>query len=226
MNFKEGETILLYKPRRWSSFDIVKKVKNLIHKHTQEVVKIGHAGTLDPLAEGLMILCTGNKTKELTNLTSDEKEYIATIKFGATTPSFDLETDIDCDYSTEHIDRNLLELTLQNFLGIQEQLPPQFSAKKVNGQRAYKKARRGIEVDIKPVQIELKEPEILSFELPVAEIRILCTKGTYIRTLAHDLGKAMNTGAHLIGLKRTQSGAYKLTDAFTLEEFENKLKTQ
>lgn len=218
MDFKEGEVMLVNKPLRWTSFDVVKKLRYAIRNiYGQKKFKVGHAGTLDPLATGLLVICTGKKTKAIDSFVQDEKEYIATIKLGATTPSFDLETEIDNTFPTEHITENLLKETLLSFLGEQEQLPPIFSAKKIDGKRAYESARAGKEVKMRINNIVIHEIELLSFNDLVAEIRVSCSKGTYIRSLANDIGKKMNSGAHLIGLKRTRSGDFLLSEAYEVE---------
>jgi len=222
MDFKEGEVLLVDKPLRWTSFDVVKKLRFAIRNiYGQKKFKVGHAGTLDPLATGLLVICTGKKTKEIDSFIQDEKEYVATIKFGATTPSFDLETAIDQTFPAEHITEDLLKETLNEFLGEQEQLPPIFSAKKIDGKRAYESARAGKEVVMRINNIVIHEIELLSFDDLVAKVRVSCSKGTYIRSLANDIGVKMKSGAHLIGLERTRSGSFLLADAydvFTLVE--------
>jgi len=221
MNFAEGEILLIYKPVQWTSFDVVKKIRNLICKHADANIKIGHAGTLDPLADGLMILCTGKKTKEIEKYQAREKEYIAYIKLGATTPSFDCETEEDFIFPFEHIDDVQINELPKLFIGEQKQLPPVFSAKKVNGQRAYKKARKGIEVTIEPSLIHIYELEIISFSNPDLVIRVKCSKGTYIRSLARDIGKTLNSGAYLTGLKRTKIGEFDISQCLSLEKFKD-----
>jgi tRNA pseudouridine55 synthase len=220
----EGSLILINKPYRWTSFDVVKKVKVILEKHYGiRGIKVGHAGTLDPLATGLMIICAGKYTKDLTNFQGLDKEYIATIKLGNTTPSFDLETQVDQTYPTEHITQQLVEKTLQNFKGETKQVPPVYSAKSLNGRRAYKFARKGQAVEMSPSSISISEIELLDCHLPIIKIRVRCSKGTYIRALARDIGVSLNSGAHLIALERTIIGQYTLNEAITLEEFENKL---
>jgi tRNA pseudouridine55 synthase len=222
--FVEGEVILIDKPLTWTSFSVVKKLGNLIKKrYNLDNIKVGHAGTLDPLATGLLVICTGKKTKEISDYQNTDKEYIATIEFGKTTPSFDLETKFDREFPTNHISLDLISEKIKLFIGEINQIPPLYSAKFVNGRRAYKIARKGIDMELKPNKITIKELEILEFNLPVLVIRILCTKGTYIRSFAHDLGRSLNSGAYLKALKRTISGAYKIKDAQSIEEFQEKL---
>jgi tRNA pseudouridine55 synthase len=182
-------------------------------------IKVGHAGTLDPLATGLMIVCVGKYTKKIDTYQSQVKEYIATLQLGASTPSFDLETEIDQEYPTEHITRELIDETLKGFIGSIEQRPPDYSAVKVNGKRAYEYARKGQEVEIKKKTLVIDEIEVLEFEGDVLKIRVVCSKGTYIRALARDIGQALNSGAHLTALQRTQIGDFKIDDAIEIEDF-------
>ncbi|WP_282125941.1 tRNA pseudouridine(55) synthase TruB [Marinifilum flexuosum] len=219
-DFQQGAFILLNKPYKWTSFDLVNKVKFKI-KHMLRVkkIKVGHAGTLDPLATGLMIVCVGKYTKKIDTYQSQVKEYIATLQLGATTPSFDLETEIDQEYPTEHITRELVDKTLKGFIGSIEQRPPDYSAVKVNGKRAYEYARKGQEVEIKKKTLVIDEIEVLEFEENVLKIRVVCSKGTYIRALARDIGQALNSGAHLTALQRTQIGDFKIDDAIEIEDF-------
>jgi tRNA pseudouridine55 synthase len=222
--FIEGEIILIDKPLRWTSFNVVKKIGNLIKKRYQlGSIKVGHAGTLDPLATGLLIICTGKKTKEIANLTDSYKEYIAEIEFGKSTSSYDLETEFNGEYPYSHINADLIQEKLKSFIGEIEQVPPLYSAKFVNGKRAYKIARKGINMELKASKITIKEIEILEFDLPVLKVRLLCSKGTYIRSFAHDLGRSLNSGAYLKSLKRTISGSYKIKDAQSIDEFQEKL---
>ena len=232
LEFKEGLIIPINKPYDWTSFDAVRKVKNLIIGKFRTLpgerikkLKVGHAGTLDPLAEGLIILCTGKATKKIQEIQDAPKEYIATIELGKTTPSFDLETHYDQEFPTNHITKNFVIHTLLSFLGEQEQIPPVFSAKNVDGKRAYTYARNGVQLELKPSIINIFELELTRFELPIIEIRIVCSKGTYIRSLAHDIGKALNSGGHLIKLVRTRIGTYTLDLSVTINEFENILST-
>ncbi|OFX83607.1 MAG: tRNA pseudouridine(55) synthase TruB [Bacteroidetes bacterium GWF2_33_16] len=230
--FKEGLVIPINKPYDWTSFDAVRKVKNLIlnkfRTTTGEKIsklKVGHAGTLDPLAEGLIILCTGKATKKIQELQDAPKEYVATIELGKTTPSFDLETLYDQEFPIEHITEKFVKDSLVSFIGEQEQVPPVYSAKNVNGKRAYDYARKGIELELKPSIITISEIELTKFNLPLIEIRIVCSKGTYIRSLAHDIGKTLNSGGHLVKLIRTKIGSYNVENSVTISEFEKILTT-
>ena len=227
MNFKEGEVLYFDKPLRWTSFALVNKVRyHISRKLGVKKIKVGHAGTLDPLATGVMIVCTGKDTKRIEEFQYHTKEYIATLKLGATTPSYDLEKEIDATYPTEHITRQLVEDTLKNFVGTIEQIPPAFSACKVDGKRAYDLARKGNEVELKPKTLVIDEIELLECDLPVIKIRVVCSKGTYIRALARDIGEALGSGAHLIGLIRTRVGEVKLEDCMQVENFETWLDQQ
>lgn len=187
-------------------------------------IKVGHAGTLDPLATGLMIICTGKATKRIEEFRDLDKEYIATLHFGETTSSYDLETEVNGKYPTSHITKRILEETLKNFLGEQQQVPPLHSAKFIDGKRAYEFARKGVEKELKPVSVTYRKIELLSFRDQDAKIRVLCSKGTYIRSFARDLGKALNSGCYLSGLERISIGGYTLSDAFTLEKFDQYLE--
>ncbi|PXX97111.1 tRNA pseudouridine(55) synthase TruB [Marinifilum breve] len=219
-DFQQGAFILLNKPYKWTSFDLVNKVKFKVkHKLRVKKIKVGHAGTLDPLATGLMIVCVGKYTKKIDTYQSQVKEYTATLQLGATTPSFDLETEIDQEYPTEHITRELIDETLKGFIGSIEQRPPDYSAVKVNGKRAYEYARKGQEVEIKKKTLVIDEIEVLEFAENVLKIRVVCSKGTYIRALARDIGQALNSGAHLTALQRTQIGDFKIDDAIEIEDF-------
>lgn len=223
-SIKEGTILLIDKPYKWTSFDVVGKLRSLIKKFTGEKsAKIGHAGTLDPLATGLLVICTGKATKMVMNLTADSKEYIAKIKVGETTPSFDLETNVDATYPFEHVTREMVETVLKSFTGKQMQEPPAFSAKYVNGKRAYEYARKGIVPKLEPVPIEILSLDLIEFSLPFIMLKIVCSKGTYIRALARDIGKALNTGAHLVELRRTRSGEFSVEQALTIDEIEKKL---
>ncbi|MCK5822764.1 MAG: tRNA pseudouridine(55) synthase TruB [Bacteroidales bacterium] len=224
-DFQTGQVILFDKPLEWTSFNIVKKTRNLLRKkYSYKKIKVGHAGTLDPLATGLLIVCTGKFTKQIEKYQAQEKEYIATIKLGQTTPSFDLETEVDKEFSIDHITENLLKDELKKFIGEQQQVPPNFSAKLVDGKRAYVKARNGEDFEIKPNNISISKIEILEFSLPVVKIRISCSKGTYIRALARDVGEAIKSGAHLTGLRRTKIGEFNVNNALTIVEFEDLIK--
>ncbi len=223
-NIKNGQVLLFDKPYKWTSFQVVNKVRWLLcQKYNWKKLKVGHAGTLDPLATGLLILCTGKATKTISELMAIDKEYIAEIKFGETTPSFDLEKEVDKTYPTEHITKELLEKTLKKFNGEIEQIPPLFSAKQVNGTRAYHLARQGSDMELKPSKITINEFEILKYEMPYASFRINCSKGTYIRSLARDLGAELNSGAHLTGLQRTRIGEFQLVNAESMESFEKNI---
>jgi tRNA pseudouridine55 synthase len=224
--FKEGEVLQINKPLHWTSFQVVNKLRWLIkRKLNVKKIKVGHAGTLDPLASGLMILCTGKKTKEIDQYQSAHKEYIATIKLGATTPSYDGESAENRFYSTQHINVDLITQTLQSFLGDLQQFPPIFSAIKVDGKKLYESARKGKEVEIKPRTISIQDIELLSIEMPYVSFRVACSKGTYIRSLAYDLGKAMHSGAWLTKLQRTKIGAYELKNALDIQDFELLMKS-
>ena len=202
MNFIDGEILYIDKPYGWTSFDAVKRVRGALLKRMKlKKLKVGHAGTLDPLATGVMMVCTGRATKLIEQLQAHTKEYVAEIALGATTPSFDLETEVDATYPTAHITRELVEATLTRFIGKIEQVPPAFSACKVNGERAYKIARRGDDVEIKPKVLVIDEIELLSYAPDSITIRVVCSKGTYIRALARDIGAALDSGGHLTVLR-------------------------
>ena len=222
MNFTQGEIIYINKPYRMSSFGALAFVRTRISKKIGvKRVKIGHAGTLDPLATGVLILCTGKKTKEIERLQYDTKEYTATLQLGATTPSYDMEHEVDETYPVEHITRELIEETLKQFVGELPQVPPQYSAVKVNGKRAYKLKRKGNEVELKPKLIRIDEIELTSFDedSKQADIRVVCGKGTYIRSLARDIGEALGSGAYLTALCRTRVGDVQLADCIQIDEF-------
>lgn len=223
--FEEGQVLLFDKPLYWTSFDLVNKVRIMIRSALGiKKIKTGHAGTLDPLAGGLMIICTGRATKRIEEFRGLDKEYVATICLGATTPSYDLETEINGNYPVEHITENLVISTLKGFIGEQMQVPPVHSAKFINGKRAYELARKGIDAEMTPVPVIFRDLELLSFNIPEIQVRILCSKGTYIRSFARDLGHALGSGAYLSSLQRTAIGPHKLENALTLEDFENILK--
>ena len=213
------------KPLRWTSFALVNKIRyHISRKLGVKKIKVGHAGTLDPLATGVMIICTGKATKRIEELQYQTKEYIATLQLGATTPSFDLEKEIDATYPTEHITREMVEETLKKFTGTIEQIPPAFSACKVDGKRAYDLARKGDNVELKPKTLVIDEIELLECNLPVIKIRVVCSKGTYIRALAR--GEALQSGAHLTGLIRTRVGEVRLEDCMQVDQFEEWLEKQ
>lgn len=218
--FEEGEVLLLDKPLYWTSFDLVNKVKTALrHQCGLKKIKVGHAGTLDPLATGLMIVCTGRATKRIEEFRDLTKEYTAVIKFGQTTPSFDLESQVDMEYPCEHITAGAISSQLNDFLGEQLQEPPLFSAKFVDGKRAYELARKKIEKKLDKVKVVFHELELIDYQRNTAKIRIVCSKGTYIRAFAMDLGLALQSGAHLTGLVRDAIGNYRLENALTIEEF-------
>jgi len=221
MNFEEGEILFFNKPLHWTSFDLVNKVRYRISKFLKvKKIKVGHAGTLDPLATGVMIICTGKATKRIEEFQYQTKEYVATLRLGATTPSFDLETTIDRTYETAHITREQVEQILPQFVGSIEQIPPAFSACKVNGDRAYVLARKGQDVELKPKLLVIDEIELLDFRPDELKIRVVCSKGTYIRALARDIGEALQSGAHLIALERTRIGNITLNDCLTIEQWQ------
>lgn len=220
MDFKAGEILHFDKPLTWTSFDLVNKVRYTLCQHLGiKKLKVGHTGTLDPLATGLVTICTGKFTKRIDELQALEKEYVAELKLGATTPSFDLETEEDETFPYEHITKELLEESLKQFLGGIMQVPPAYSAVKVNGVRAYKHARKGEEVVIKAKELVIDSIEIVDFSLPKCTLKIVCSKGTYIRALARDIGKALGSGAYLTGLIRTRVGDSRLEETLDLEKF-------
>jgi len=220
LDFETGEVLLLAKPLYWTSFDLVNKIKMALRHHCGfKKLKVGHAGTLDPLATGLMIVCTGKATKRIDEFQNLNKEYTAVIKFGQTTPSFDLESQVDKEYPADHITAELIREQLNQFLGEQLQEPPLFSAKFVDGKRAYELARKKIDRKLEKVRVFFHEIELLDYKEHTARIRIVCSKGTYIRAFARDLGLALNSGAHLTGLIRNAIGDYRIEKALTVEEF-------
>ena len=223
MDFVEGEIIAFDKPYKWTSFDVVGKARWLLcHRLGVKKLKVGHTGTLDPLATGVVVVCTGKKTKLIDQLQYATKEYVATLQLGATTPSFDLEKPIDATYPTEHITRALIDEVIPTFVGEQWQVPPMFSAVKVDGKRAYELARKGQEVELKPKLLVIDEIEVLAFDVEKMQltIRVVCSKGTYIRALARDIGQKLNSGAHLIALRRTRVGDIRVEDCIDFEQFE------
>jgi len=224
--FKEGEVLLFNKPLHWTSFQLVNKVRWLIKRELGvKKIKVGHAGTLDPLANGLLILCTGKMTKEIDQFQAAEKEYIATIKLGATTPSYDGEMVEDRFYATKHINEDLIKTTLQTFTGEIQQYPPMFSALKVGGKKLYEIARKGNEVAVKPRAITISGLEILELDMPYIKLRVTCSKGTYIRSLAYDIGKTLKSGAWLYKLERTRIGNQTIQGAISLKEFEETMRS-
>lgn len=222
--FKEGQILLFDKPLNWTSFQVVNKVRWLIKQRCKiKKIKVGHAGTLDPLATGLLIICTGKFTKRIQELQGAEKEYTGTISLGSTTPSFDLETEIDQNYPTDHISEEKLQNARQQFVGEIEQTPPVFSALKKDGKRLYEYARKGDEVKIEKRKVQISEFEIDSSRFPEIDFRVVCSKGTYIRSLAHEFGQALNSGAHLSTLRRTRIGEFNVADAYSISSFQNLL---
>ena len=219
-DFKAGEVLLVNKPLLWTSFDVVNKLRyHIKHKLGVKKIKVGHAGTLDPLADGLLIICTGKKTKTIPDLMGLEKEYSGIIRLGGTTPSYDLETSIDQTFKTNHITPELITATAQEMTGTQEQQPPIFSAKKVKGKKAYDLARKGEEVKLKPKKVSIHSFDIEKVENQDVYFRIRCSKGTYIRSVAHDFGKKLDSGAHLAALRRTAIGAFHLNNAKSVDEW-------
>ena len=220
-DFRKGQILLFDKPLGWTSFQVVNKVRWLIRsKHKIKKIKVGHAGTLDPLASGLLILCTGKFTKRIEELQGQEKEYTGTFTLGATTPSYDLETEINETFPTEHLSEERIRAAPAEFLGEIDQYPPVFSALKKDGRRLYEFARTGEEVEIPARKVHIREFEITRIAMPEVDFRVVCSKGTYIRSLAFDFGKALETGAHLSALCRTKIGEYHLKDAMSIESFE------
>lgn len=223
-NVKEGLILPFDKPYGWTSFDLVNLVRKKLCLHLGlKKLKVGHAGTLDPLATGLLILCTGMATKKIRRIQELPKEYEAEITLGATTPSFDLETEINQTYSIEHINTSLLNEKINLFKGKIKQIPPIYSAKKIEGKRAYEFARGGVEKKMDPVEIEIFEINMISYNKPVLQLSIKCSSGTYIRSLAHDIGVGLHSGAYLSGLKRTAIGDYNIKETLDLEKFQNKI---
>lgn len=219
MDFITGETLYIDKPLRWTSFDVVKRIRGaLLRRLGVKKLKVGHAGTLDPLASGVMVIVTGKSTRLIDTLQAAVKEYVATVALGATTPSFDLETEIDATYPTEHITQTAVEEVLKQFTGKIEQIPPAFSACKIDGKRAYHMARKGADVELKPKILVIDEIELLSFSPTSLTLRIVCSKGTYIRALARDIGAALGSGGHLTALRRTRSGDARIDNCLSVEQ--------
>lgn len=226
-DFLEGEILCFDKPYGCTSFDVVGRVRWMLCRRLGiRKLKVGHAGTLDPLATGVLIVCTGKATKRIEELQYGTKEYVATIRLGATTPSFDLEKPIDATYPYEHITREMTEEVLTHFKGTIQQIPPSFSACKVEGKRAYKMARKGNEVELKPKTLQIDEIELTDFSLPDITIRIVCSKGTYIRALARDIGRDLQSGGHLIALRRTRVGDVRVEDCLNPGHFQEWLDSQ
>lgn len=218
MDFKEGEMLLINKPLRWTSFDVVNKIRYAISKKIGERIKVGHAGTLDPLATGLLIICTGKMTKRVEEFAGMDKEYTGTFMLGATTPSYDSETEVNATFATEHIDAALLEEVRKKFTGETKQVPPVFSAIKIDGKTAYEQARKGKEMKMEARTISISEFELTRVAIPEVDFRVVCSKGTYIRSLAFDFGKALNSGAYLKSLCRTKIGKYDVAGALSIDE--------
>tara|TARA_B110000037_G_C17123018_1_gene506698 strand:+ start:4356 stop:5069 length:714 start_codon:yes stop_codon:yes gene_type:complete len=217
-DFQAGSIIIVDKPLTWTSFNVVSKIRYIISRKLNiKKIKVGHAGTLDPLATGVLIICTGKATKTIESIQAAEKEYTGTFFIGATTPSYDKEMPIDNKFSIEHIDKDLMEKTRLSFLGETDQHPPIFSALKVDGKRAYKSAREGVKVKLKPRKITITDFEI-DYNLPELAFKVACSKGTYIRSIAYDFGKKMNAGSYMSSLIRTRNGDYTIEDAWNLEE--------
>lgn len=220
IDFQEGYTMLVDKPYGWTSFDAVNKLRwNIKNKLGVKKIKVGHAGTLDPLATGLLVICTGKNTKLIESFTAEAKSYTGTFLLGKTTPSYDLESEYDTEFPTDHITPELLESVRQSFLGVQQQVPPIFSAKQVDGKRAYELARAGKHVELKSNTVEIMDFQVDAARFPEIDFYIQCSKGTYIRSIAHDFGAALNSGATLIALRRTASGPFRIEDSKTVDEW-------
>ena len=224
VEFPEGYVAVIDKPYEWTSADVVRKIKFQLRKCGYPKIKIGHAGTLDPLATGILLVCIGRATKQVEALQAEEKEYVAELMLGATTPSGDMEHEVDNTYPTEHITREMVEEALKSLTGEREQLPPLYSAKKVQGVRAYEFARAGEEVELKKALINIYELELVEYDMPRIKIRVRCSKGTYIRSLAFEIGEALQSGAYLTSLRRTRSGGFTVEKSHTLEDFMEKLQ--
>jgi tRNA pseudouridine55 synthase len=219
--FEEGKLLLFDKPLYWTSFDLVNRIRGMIRSSLDiKKIKVGHAGTLDPLATGLMIVCTGKFTKRIEEFSNLDKEYIATIHLGETTPSFDMETLPDEKYPTEHITLELVNEALNSFLGEQQQVPPLYSAKFIDGKRAYEYARKGVDMKLAPVKVFFRSIELLGFTLPDVRVRMTCSKGTYIRSFARDFGIALGSGAYLSALQRSSIGPFGMKEALSIEKFQ------
>lgn len=224
VDFPEGYVAVIDKPYEWTSADVVRKIKFQLRKCGHPKIKIGHAGTLDPLATGILLVCIGRATKQVDALQAERKEYVAELQLGATTPSGDMEHPIDQTYPTDHITREAVEEALRSLEGEREQLPPLYSAKKVQGVRAYEFAREGVEVELKKALINIYSMELVEYDLPRIKIRVECSKGTYIRSLAFEIGEALRSGAYLSSLRRTRSGEFCVEKAHSLDEFMEKLR--
>lgn len=222
-DFEGGIVLNINKPYGWTSTDIVRKIKIMMRKLGYPKIKIGHAGTLDPLATGVLLICIGRATKQVNELQAQQKEYLATIQLGATTPSYDLEHPIDHNYPWEHITEDDIRRVLDQMVGDQEQVPPLYSAKKIDGRRAYLYAREGVDMELKTAPITIYQAELIDYTAPYAQIRIRCSKGTYVRSIARDLGVELSSGGHLTALRRTQSGGFLAQEGYDLEILEKKL---
>lgn len=219
-DFEAGVVLNINKPYGWTSTDVVRKVKVMMRRLGYRKIKIGHAGTLDPLASGVLLVCIGKATKRVDELQAQRKEYITTIELGATTPSYDLEHEIDARYPVEHIDREMIDKLLPTFVGEQQQVPPLYSAKRIDGKRAYEYARDGEQVEMRVANITIYAIQALSYERPFLKISVECSKGTYIRSLARDIGVELSSGGHLTELVRSRSGEYRIEDSIVLQELE------
>ena len=224
-SIEEGEVFLIDKPLNYTSFQVVKKLRNILkNKFNLNKLKVGHAGTLDPLASGLLIICTGRMTKQISDFQNLDKEYVGTMSIGSTTPSYDLETKIDRTFSTDHINENLLNKIKDNFIGTIDQVPPIFSAVKKNGKRLYKYAREGKNIDIKSKKVTINKFDLKHIYIPKIDFEVNCSKGTYIRSLINDFGRDLNSGAHLVSLRRTKIGSFSINNSITIDEFVKNLK--
>lgn len=221
--FEEGELLLIDKPITWTSFDVVGKIRNSLRI---KKIKVGHAGTLDPLATGLLIVCTGKLTKKVDEYMAEDKEYTGSITLGATRPSYDMETEVDAQFPTEHISEQMIQDAAASFLGEIEQVSPAYSAINIDGERAYHKARRGEEVKMKARKVRIEAFEVTAIEMPIVHFRIACSKGTYIRSIAHDFGKKLNSGGYLSALRRTRSGNFNVADAWALPDLIDQIHQQ
>ncbi len=220
-DFPAGEVLLIDKPSDWTSFDVVNKTRLMFKQHLGiKKIKVGHAGTLDPLATGLLLVCVGKATKRINEFTGLDKEYTGTFYIGATTPSFDQETEVDQEFDTSHITKDMIKKAPKNFLGTIQQIPPTYSAIKVDGTRAYKKARENEKIEMPVREVRIHEFEITEAGVPESSFRVLCSKGTYIRSLAHDFGKSLECGAYIQSLRRTRIGEYRVEDAINIQQLE------
>jgi tRNA pseudouridine55 synthase len=226
-DLQNGAILIVDKPLQWTSFDVVNKIRGTIRRTFNiKKIKVGHAGTLDPLATGVLVVCTGKMTKQIQFLTAEDKSYEATVELGKTTPSYDLETAFEGEFPTDHISEEAVHKALEKFLGTTEQMPPIYSAKKVDGTTAYKAARQGQDIKLNPVNITISKLEILDMELPEITFSVTCSKGTYIRSLAHDIGKSLESGAYLKALRRTGSGSFTIDKAKSVEELVSDISNQ